>query len=78
MEIYLCTRRHFRALQTRSFFAVTLRRCAESIDFHPATSEQARAKRYSDDLTTAISVDVTYGKSDMSTDRDCWHHSIAR
>ena len=52
-------------------------RCAQSIALHPATSEQAIAKRCSDDKPTAIAVDVTYVKSDMSTDRDCWHHSIA-
>ena len=32
----------------------------------------------SNDLTTVIAVDITYGKGDRNTDRDCWHHSIAR
>jgi hypothetical protein len=32
----------------------------------------------SNDLTTVTAVDITYGKSDMNTDRNCWQHSIAR
>jgi hypothetical protein len=43
-------------------------------------SQQLANKRElnSNDLTTVIAVDIAYGKSDTNTDRDCWHHSIAR